>query len=107
MSSVLRRFAAVVATVVTTLAVAATAALASHTHNNNYSYSELRDAPGGQVIANLYNDTDVAMVCWRDGPFAGGNYTSNRWFQVYAGSTGGWVHSSLVTDQVAVPACPS
>jgi hypothetical protein len=87
------------------LAVSAASALASHTHNNNYSYSEMRDAPGGMVIANLDNDTDVAMVCYTDGPYDGGNYTSNRWFYVYAGSTGGWVHSSYVQDQAGVPAC--
>ena len=87
------------------LAATAATALASHTHNNNYSYSELRESPAGLVIGELGNDTDVAMVCYTDGPWDGGNYTSNRWFYVYAGSTGGWVHSSFVSDQVSVPAC--
>jgi hypothetical protein len=95
---------AVVAAIV--VAVPAVAS-ASYTHNNNYSYSELRNGPSGSnlVIANLYNNTTVTMQCYTDSSSWTGNYTSNRWFYVSAGSGAGWVHSSYVFSQISVPHC--
>lgn len=89
------------------LATSAAAAQASYTHNNRYSYSELRNGPSGSnlVIANLYNDTGVSMRCWTDSYWWYGNYNSPRWFYVIAGSRGGWVHSSFVWNQVWTPHC--
>lgn len=89
------------------LATTAAAAQASYTHNNRYSYSELRNGPSGSnlVIANLYNNTTVGMRCWTDTSWWYGNYNSPRWFYVSAGSRYGWVHSSFVWAQISVPHC--
>jgi len=89
------------------VATTATAAQASYTHNNRYSYSELRNGPSGSnlVIANLYNNTTVGMRCWTDSSWWYGNYNSPRWFYVSVGSSGGWVHSSFVWAQISVPHC--
>lgn len=61
------------------------------------------------------NDQTVAVGCWWDGDWATGNYSSNRWFDVYVyESYDGYdvprwlfVHSSYVTNQPRVPECQS
>ncbi|TDW98254.1 hypothetical protein [Kribbella sp. VKM Ac-2566] len=46
------------------------------------------------------------MQCWRDGSWADGNYSSNRWFLMeLSNGQEGFVHSSFVTNQVSVPNC--
>lgn len=78
----------------------------SYTHNNRYSYSELRNAPGGMVIANLYNDSTVYMRCWMDSYWTYGNYSTNRWFYVTTtGGGSGWITASYVFNQATTPAC--
>lgn len=50
----------------------------------------------------------VTQRCWRDGSWATGNYSSNRWFLVYlADGREGFVHSSFVQNQVSSPNCSS
>lgn len=56
----------------------------------------------------LRNGTTVYMQCWVDGGQATGNYSSPRWFSVLTpalGAAGGYVHSSLVANQIGVPHC--
>jgi hypothetical protein len=103
----LRKCLVALAMVGAVLAATATAAQASYTHNNRYSYSELRNGPSGGnlVIANLYNNTTVSMRCWADTSWWYGNYSSPRWFYVTVGWSGGWVHSSFVLGQISVPHC--
>ncbi|MDJ0385296.1 hypothetical protein [Streptomyces sp. G-G2] len=51
------------------------------------------------------------VACYKDGGWATGNYSSNRWFYAYVNYAGGsvpvwaFVHSSYVTNQSTVPAC--
>ena len=57
------------------------------------------------------NGTGVGMMCWLDNQWVyppNSNYASPRWFKVgtYAlGGSIGYVHSSLVANQTAVPHC--
>jgi hypothetical protein len=55
----------------------------------------------------LGNVTSVLMICWIDAQWATGNYSSNRWFRVEPAydPAVGYVHSSLVANQVTVPHC--
>jgi hypothetical protein len=55
----------------------------------------------------LGNGTSVLMICWVDAQWATGNYSSNRWFEVEPAydPAVGYVHSSLVANQVSVPHC--
>lgn len=55
----------------------------------------------------LGNGTSVLMICWVDAQWATGNYASNRWFEVEPAydPAVGFVHSSLVANQVSVPHC--
>ena len=86
----------------------------SLTHNYAYSYSALKNTPhvnSGLVIANMYNDTTVYMICWVDTENVTNrnysNYNSPRWFKVQtAGGSVGYVHSSYVYYQQAVGHCP-
>jgi hypothetical protein len=59
----------------------------------------------GCVVANrLGNNTGVTMVYWTDCQWAVGNYGSQRWFYIYYwGRWAGWIHSSYVYNQTAVP----
>jgi hypothetical protein len=46
------------------------------------------------------------MRCWRDGSWATGYYSSNRWFLIVLNDgREGYVHSSFVGGQYATPAC--
>ncbi len=48
------------------------------------------------------------MQCWRDGGWATGRYSSNRWFLMeLSNGQEGFVHSSFVTNQTSVPNCSS
>lgn len=69
----------------------------------------LRAQPSTSAYGMEYlgNGTSVLMMCYIDAQWATGNYSSNRWFRVepaYDGSVG-YVHSSLVANQVGVPRC--
>ncbi|CCH31943.1 hypothetical protein ABZ816_42045 [Actinosynnema sp. NPDC047251] len=65
----------------------------------------------GWVTADPGSDHQVSWVsCWKDGDWATGNYSSNRWFKAYVTHTGGatqwaFVHSSYVTNQSPVGVC--
>ncbi len=53
------------------------------------------------------NNTSVTMVCWTDNQWVyppDSNYASNRWFKVNSPTTG-YIHSSLVANQVSTPRC--
>jgi hypothetical protein len=62
---------------------------------------------GSYGIEYLGNGTHVLMLCWIDAQWATGNYSSNRWFRVEPAydPNVGYVHSSLVANQVSVPHC--
>lgn len=86
----------------------------SWTHNQYYGYSLMKDSPHvnrGLVVANLYNDTKVRMLCWVDTENVTSrsysNYNSKRWFKVRVVATGrvGYVHSSYVYYQISVGRC--
>lgn len=50
--------------------------------------------------------TKLRMVCWRDGSWFTGAYSSNRWFYVkFEGGGDGFVHSSYVGNQTTTPNC--
>lgn len=56
----------------------------------------------------LRNGTAVSMQCWTDSQYATVNYGSVRWFRIFTtalGATGGFVHSSAITNQIGVPRC--
>jgi hypothetical protein len=63
---------------------------------------------GGYCYDRMPNGTKFRMYCWADAKYSyTGNYTSRRWFrgQSYQNGAWGWVHSSYVYYQVAVPRC--
>lgn len=80
---------------------------ASYTHNYNYSYSEMFNAPHtGFLVRQLGNNTTVYMRCWTDNQWFYANYWSNRWFLVtLANGYTNWVPSGYVQDQASVPHC--
>lgn len=54
------------------------------------------------------SNSKIYVICWVDTQYAVGNYGSARWFRVIAPITGGydgWMHSSYVYYQPAVPYC--
>jgi len=69
----------------------------------------LHQAPGSSARQT------VAVGCWWDGDWATGNYSTNRWFDVFVWesydgySVPRWlfVHASYVYNQPAVPQCVS
>lgn len=78
--------------------------------SSNSGGANLRDCPnsGCRSFGYLRNGTTVYMQCWVDGGQATGNYSSRRWFSVLTpalGASGGYVHSSLVANQIGVPHC--
>jgi hypothetical protein len=75
--------------------------------SNTYIGTVLQD-PGSS------SNTQRSWVkCYKDGDWATGNYSTNRWFQVYvyesrdgyANPQWVYVHASFVYNQPAVPAC--
>lgn len=64
----------------------------------------------GQAVCSPVGTTSGTGVntirCWRDGSWATGNYSSNRWLLVYlSDGREGYVHSSYVAGQYATPSC--
>lgn len=116
MKSSIRRMCVIVALAVPLLFAAAAPAQASTswTHNNYYSFSNLKTAPWvwqGYVTEYMYNDRAVTMLCWTDTAWVYdrgySNYNSPRWFKVRSHPTGrvGFVHSSYVYYQQWTPRC--
>lgn len=58
-------------------------------------------------VEYLGNGTNLSMICYVDNQWANGNYWSNRWFYVGPNydNHAGYVHSSLVANQIRVPHC--
>ncbi|MGN9807464.1 hypothetical protein [Micromonospora sp. L32] len=57
-------------------------------------------------VGTTGSSTTAKMECWRDGSWATGAYYSNRWFLLELSDTReGFVHSSYVGSQTAVPNC--
>lgn len=116
MDSTVRKLVLVIA-VAMSLVFAASApaqAATSWTHNNRYSFSNLKNTPWvgqGYVIEYMYNDSPVTMLCWLDTAWVYdrnySNYNSPRWFKVRSNYTGrvGYVHSSYVYYQQWTPRC--
>ncbi len=89
-------------------AAAAWPSHSSYSHANYANYANLRSCASQScpIQARLYNDSTVWMMCWQDGGWATGNYSSNRWFKVYYGTGPVWfIHSSLVYNQASSPNC--
>jgi hypothetical protein len=61
--------------------------------------------PGCLPIASLSEGTPVQMICYGDAAWDTGEYRSNRWFYIRAGTVKGFVHSSRVDPQVTVKPC--
>jgi hypothetical protein len=58
-------------------------------------------SPVGTTAGGVYK-----LRCWRDGSWATGNYSSNRWFLLaLADGREGYVHSSFVGSQYSTPNC--
>ena len=60
-------------------------------------------------LGTLNNQT-AAVLCWYDGDWATGNYTTNRWFKVevattYFNAVWAFVHASYVYNQPTVRQC--
>ena len=80
---------------------------------SNSGGANLRECPntGCRSFGWMSNGTRLEMVCWTDAQWVAppnSNYGSQRWFKVWTtalGATGGYVHSSLVANQIAVPRC--
>jgi hypothetical protein len=63
-----------------------------------------------QFLGRTSNVQKSYVYCYADGAWATGNYSSNRWFQVYVHLSNGklgrfFVHSSYVYNQISVPRC--
>ncbi len=59
-------------------------------------------------VASSGGATRARMTCYRDGSWATGRYSSNRWFLVELNTPGGpegFVHSSFIINQTGVPEC--
>ena len=79
------------------------------TIRSNSGGAWLRAQPSTSAYGMEYlgNGTSVLMMCYVDAQWATGNYSSNRWFKVEPAydPAVGYVHSSLVANQVGVPRC--
>ncbi|GJF34847.1 hypothetical protein KNE206_75470 [Kitasatospora sp. NE20-6] len=126
MKSLLQRAAAVAAACVPlaglTVAVAPAADAAGYATMTVQAGAAARTAPYaeswsfiGWVTSDGWRNPNGQaswVSCWKDAGWATGNYSSNRWFYAYVNYSGGaqptwaYVHSSYVTNQSAVPACP-
>ncbi|MEU4569113.1 hypothetical protein [Micromonospora sp. NPDC023956] len=78
--------------------------------SSNSGGANVRSCASTGCSSNGYygNGTGVTMVCFKDNQWVyppESNYASNRWFQVNS-PTGGYIHSSLVANQVSTPRCP-
>jgi hypothetical protein len=87
-----------------TMSVEAGAAARSAPYLNNTFLGWVTADPGSAYQASW-------VSCWKDGDWATGNYSSNRWFKAYVYHTNNpnavwaFVHSSFVTNQSSVPQC--
>lgn len=94
------------------LAGAGSASAAGPVVGSNSGGANFRSCPNVNCTSNGYraNGTAVNMICWRDAQWVYpplSDYGSNRWF--WASSTSsltGWIHSSLVENQISVGMCP-
>lgn len=87
-----------------TMSVQAGAAARSDAYLNNTFLGWVTADPGSAYQASWVD-------CWKDGDWATGNYSSNRWFKAYVYHTNNpnavwaFVHSSYVTNQSGVRQC--
>ncbi|MEU3455130.1 hypothetical protein ABZ671_16250 [Micromonospora sp. NPDC006766] len=77
--------------------------------SSNSGGANIRSCADTGCTSNGYygNGTSVTMVCWTDTQWVyppQSNYASNRWFKVNSPTTG-YIHSSLVANQVSTPRC--
>ncbi len=108
-------FVAVLSALIALIILPATRAAAAPNYTSALAQQNVNLRPcvhstGGvcSPVGTTTNATAARMICWRDGAWATGRYSSNRWFLVEANSRGGpegFVHSSFVTNQTAVPNC--
>ncbi|GLY22253.1 hypothetical protein [Micromonospora sp. NBRC 101691] len=92
------------------LLTATPASAASPTIASNSGGANIRSCTSLSCGSNGYygNGTTVTMVCYKDGDWVNppnSDYSSNRWFKVNSPTTG-YIHSSLVDNQVSTPRCP-
>lgn len=88
-----------------------TASAAGPVIGSNSGGANVRTCPNKDTCASigfLGNGTNVTMLCWIDAqvvspPFS--DYSSQRWFRVASPVGTGYVHSSLVENQVSVGRC--
>lgn len=57
-------------------------------------------------VPSVQQNQSVTMICWQDGSWYTGDYSTNRWFWIKS-STGvvGFLSASVVRQQTAVPNC--
>ncbi|WKU04959.1 hypothetical protein [Micromonospora sp. HUAS LYJ1] len=112
-TTVAHRLGRVAAIVSVAAAVGALAASPAHAAgpsiSSNSGGANIRSCANTGCSSNGYygNGTGVTMVCWIDSQWVyppSSNYASNRWFRVNS-PTSGYIHSSLVANQVSTPAC--
>ncbi|SCL27819.1 SH3 domain-containing protein [Micromonospora inyonensis] len=77
--------------------------------SSNSGGANIRSCPNTGCTSNGYygNGTGVTMVCYTDAQWVyppSSNYASNRWLKVNSPTTG-YIHSSLVANQVSTPRC--
>lgn len=98
------------------LAAPASAATAWPSHssylwaNGNGGWTNVRSCPSTAcaLLFSVYNTGDpVYILCYTDGQWATGNYSTNRWFYIYVADAGryGYVNASLVFNQASSPHC--
>jgi hypothetical protein len=83
-----------------------------YVYSNSTSSVNLRNCAypttrGCGVMGTLPNGTSVTMLCWWNGDWAYGNYSTNRWFKIRYNGGNALIHASLVYNQVGVPLCNS
>lgn len=92
------------------VALSGTPALAAGPYiGSNSGGANVRTCPntGCGSVAYLGNGTGVTMVCWTDAQWVyppQSDYGSPRWFRINSPANG-YVHSSLVENQVSTPRC--
>ncbi|MFF3855133.1 hypothetical protein ACGFI4_23675 [Micromonospora carbonacea] len=106
----LARVAAIVGAAGALVAVTSMPAAAAGPYiSSNSGGANIRSCANTGCSSNGYygNGTGVTMVCWVDSQWVyppNSNYASNRWFRVNS-PTSGYIHSSLIANQVSTPAC--
>lgn len=106
----LGRLAAVAGAAGTAIMLMSAPALAAGPYISSYSGgANIRSCPNTGCTSYGWwsNGTSVTMVCWTDAQWVyppDSNYASNRWFYINSPHTG-YIHSSLVANQVSTPQC--